>query len=359
MRVGWIRGGERIDFSRPNVFLTLGTRGSGKSSLLEHLAELYLREGQVILDLFGSRDGEGLAWLRSPWVNDRKVLLICGDNADLVCSYPFKRVSQIRLSDLENNDILISASPLYSSPSDEFVQVNQLINLLYKRLHWRRLVNIIVREAANLFYSRLKVSDNQVAAKSDATYLIRESRHMGLSMSIDTLKFTSVDSDIRNVSDYIILKSQGVTGLPDDLNFLYGFIEPHIFRKMPLGNFVIMSRQGSIGVGAFEEVKWHKQEREDLLHSLDIRIEHGEELKHGEDKGTFKTIGDMEHAEILRLYMGDRLGMAKIGTLKDRSSATIKSQIDQHNQAIQRVGFCSVCKRAGGQFYRDQAARLI
>ena len=54
---------------------------------------------------------------------------------------------------------------------------------------------------------------------------------MGFAMSIDTLKFTSIDSDIRNVTDYLILKSQGVTGLPDDLSFLYGFIEPHILQE--------------------------------------------------------------------------------------------------------------------------------
>lgn len=358
MRIGWLRQGEKIDFSRPNVFLTLGTRGSGKSSLLEHLAELYLREGHAVLDLFGSRDGEGLAWLRSPWAQDKKMMLVCGDNADLVCSYPYKRISKVTLSDLENNDITISSSPLYSSPSDEFSQVNSLISLLYKRLHWRRVLNMVVREAANLFYSRLKVSDNQVAAKAESTYLIRESRHMGLAMSIDTLKFTSIDSDIRNVTDYLILKSQGVSGLPDDLNFLYGFIEPHIFRKMPLENFVIMSRQGSIGLGAFSEVPWHKNEHEDLLRKLDIKIDHSDEIKHGQDKGTFKTIGDEEHVEILKLYLGDSLGMAKVAALKDRSSASIKAQIDNHNAAIQRVGFCSVCKRAGGQFFKDNASRL-
>lgn len=162
---------------------------------------------------------------------------------------------------------------------------------------------------------------------------------MCLSMSIDTLKFTSVDIDIRSVADYLILKSQGVSGLPDDLNFLYGFIEPHVFRKMPAGNFVIMSRQGSIGLGAFPEVKWHKQEREDLLRSLDIRIEHSEELKYGEERGTFKTIGDEEHVEIIRLYLGEKLSMDKIHKLKDRSPATVKNQLDKHNEAIKRVGF--------------------
>jgi hypothetical protein len=359
MRVGWVRGGERIDFSRPNVFLTLGTRGTGKSSLLEHLAELYLGEGHAVLDLFGSRDGEGLGWLRSPFAENKKIMLVCGDNADLVCSYPYKRISKVTLHDLETNDITISSSPLYSSPSDEFSQVNSLISLLYKRLHWKRVLNVVVREAANLFYSRLKVSDNQVSAKAESTYLIRESRHMGLAMSIDTLKFTSIDSDIRNVTDYLILKSQGVSGLPDDLNFLYGFIEPHIFRKMPPGNFVIMSRQGSIGLGAFGEVKWHKGEHEDLLRRLDISIEHSEEIKHGEDKGTFKTIGDEEHVEILRLYLSDKLSMGKVAALKDRSSASVKAQLDSHNAAIQRVGFCCVCKRAGGQYFKDQATRLV
>jgi hypothetical protein len=125
------------------------------------------------------------------------------------------------------------------------------------------------------------------------------------------------------------------------------------------GNFVIMSWQGSIGLGPFDEVKWHKQESEDLLRSLYIRIEDGEELKHGEKRGTFKTIEDEEHTEILRLYMGEKLSMDKIHKLKDRSPATVKNQLDKHNEAIKRVGLCSVCKRAGGQFFKDQATRLL
>ncbi len=260
--------------------------------------------------------------------------------------------SEGRARDFETYDIMISSSPLYSSPSDEFTQVARLTDLLYKRLSWRRLIFCVVREAANLYYSRLRVAENQINAKADMVYLIREARHMGLAMGLDTLKFTSIDIDIRAVADYMIMKSQGVAGLLDNLNFLYGFIEPHVFRKMPPGNFVIMTRSSSIGLGAFPELPWHKQERENILRVLGISVEHGEE------RGTFKTIGDEEHVEILKLYLNDKLSMGKVAGLKDRSPASIKSQIDRHNEAIKRVGFCSVCKKARGQYFKDLATRI-
>ena len=88
-------------------------------------------------------------------------------------------------------------------------------------------------------------------------------------------------------------------------------------------------------------------------------MEHSEEIKYGEEKGTFKTIPDEEHVEILKLYHNEKLSMDKIHKLKDRSPATVKNQLDKHNEAIKRVGFCSVCKRAGGQFFKDSATRPL
>jgi len=64
------------------------------------------------------------------------------------------------------------------------------------------------------------------------------------------------------------------------------------------------------------------------------------------------------HVEILKFYLNNKLSMGKIAGLKDRSPATVKNQLDKHNEAIKSVGFCSVCKRAGGQFYKDLATRL-
>lgn len=355
MRVLWIRGGENISFHRPHTWFTLGVRGSGKSSLLEHLGEIYLEKGLGILDLFGSRDGENLAWLRSPYADEMRVLLLHGDNADVDAPCDVKKVSKIRLRDFNDYDISISSSPLYSSPSDEFLQVAKITDLLYKRISWRRLVYCIVREAANLYYSRLKVNPNQTGAKADMIYLIREARHMGVAMGIDTLKYTSIDIDVRAVTDYMIFKSQGVLGFPSDLRWIYGFIEPHITRKMPPENFIILSRSGSLGLGAFPEVGWHKQEGEDILRSVGVRVEFGDEIQYSKSRGTFTTVGDLEHVEIVSAYLDDRLSMAMIGKLKNRSSATVKAQIDRHGEAIKRSEFCPICKRAGGKHFLTPA----
>jgi hypothetical protein len=321
--------------------------------MLEHLGIQYLENGQHVLDLFGSRDGEGLAWLRSQYAETKKILLVHGDNADASAPCDTKSINKIRVNDFEKYDILISSSPLYSSPSEEFLQVNKIIELLYKRLSWKILVYCIVREASNLFYSRLKVANNQTSAKAEMIYLIREARHMGVALGLDTLKYTSIDLDIRAVTDYLIFKSQGIMGFPRDLNWLYGFIEPHITRKMPPDNFIILSRSGSLGLGAFPEVSWHKKAREDILHSVGVRVEFGEELKYPKSRGTFTTVGDLEHTRIISYYIDEASSMVKIGKIMGRSSATVKSQIDRHNETISKSQFCPVCKRAGGKHYLE------
>lgn len=249
MRVVWVRGRSRIRYTRPNTFFVLGFRGCGKSSLLEHIGEKYLLKGHKILDLFGSRDGENLAWCRSPWAENKKILLIHGDNSDVDASFKTKRVNQVSLRDFDNYDILISSSPLYSSPDEEFRQVDRLTNLVYGRLSWNKIVYMIVREASNLYYSRLKVSRNQLIAKSEMIYLIREARHMGVAMGLDTLKFTSIDLDVRVVIDNLFLKSQGLLGLPSDLDWLYGYFNPPVVSNMPKANFLILTKDSSLGFG--------------------------------------------------------------------------------------------------------------
>lgn len=355
MRVMWIRGRESIRFNRPHTWFCLGVRGSGKSTFLEDLGRHYLNKDHKILDLFGSRDGEGLAWLRSPYAKDRKILLIHGDNVDVKASFKTKNISKFRLGDLDRYDIIISSSPLYSSPNDEFLHVNHIINLLYRRLSWKRLVYIICREAANLYYSRLRVSANQLAAKAESTYLIREARHMGLALGLDTLKYTSVDIDVRSVLDFLILKAQGVLGFPDDLEWLYSFYEPSVVRNMAPQHFIIVSRGGALGLGEFPKIEWHKQERENILRSVGVKVEYGEEIEYGESKGAFTTVGDEEHARIIEAYC-NKTGMHKIAKALNRSTATVHGQISSHDEAIERNGFCARCKRMKTE-YRTRKLR--
>lgn len=303
-----------------------------------------MAEEHTILDLFGSRDGEGLAWLRSPHAKDKKILLIHGDNIDVESSFDSKNISKITLEDLNHYNIVISASPLYSSPSDEFLQVNRIIDLLYKRLSWQKLIYMIVRESANLYYSRLRISDNQLSAKAESVYLIREARHCGIALGLDTLKYTSVDLDVRTVVDFLIMKAQGVLGFPDDLQWLYGYFEPVMVRTMPRPYFILISKNGALGLGEFPELEWHKKEKENIIKGCGLKVEYGEEIDYGKSKGAFQTVSDEEHVKIVDLYFSDK-SMQTIAREIERSSATVNAHIKSHDQAIIRQGYCIRCRR--------------
>lgn len=359
MRIKWKRGNEHISYRRPHVWFCLGVKGSGKSSFLEHVALEYMERNAVIFDLFGSRDGEGLAWLRSPYAKDKKILLLKGDNVDVSASVDVKNVEALKLGDIEKYDIVISASPLYLDVGQEFYNAAKLTDLLYKRIHWKRLVYLIMREASNFYYSRLKIDESQVVAKANMVYLIRESRHVGLSLALDSVRFYSIDIDIRSLADYLILKAQGLQGLTRDLKWLYKYFEPHLIRKLKPQHLILLTRRGCIGYGVFPEVPWHKKEREDILEAVGVKVEYGERLQESVLKGTFKTVGDKEHTSIISLYIEEELSMTKIAEQLSRSPRTINKHILAHNQAVQRRGFCAACKRARSKHHNVVAERVI
>jgi len=216
---------------------------------------------------------------------------------------------------------------------------------------------MICREAANFYYSRLKVSDNQVFAKSQMIYLIREARHMGIALGLDSVRFYAIDIDIRNLADYLVLKAQGVQGLAKDLGWLYSYFNPATIRSMKPQYFFIVTREGALGLGSFPFHDWHKRERENILKAVDVKVEYGEVLKEAEFRGTFKTVGDREHSQMIRMYIEENLGMKDIAERLHRSSRTPLEHIHKHNDAVQRSGFCSACKRAESQYSEKTATR--
>jgi hypothetical protein len=324
MKVYWLRWANKINFRRPFFWFVNGVRGSGKSSFLEATGEQYLMRGHTVLDLFGSRDGEGLAWCRSPWAKEKRILLIHGANVDVDSSFDSVAVDELTLSHFDNYDIVISSSPLYSSTSSEFLEVNKITDMVYRRMSWDKLIYCLVREAANLYYSRLKVDPNQNMAKANMIYLIREARHVGMAMGLDTLRIMSIDIDIRAVTDFLIFKSQGVMGLAKELYFMYRLLEPNKLANMPANKFVLLHRGGSIGVGEFAEIPWHKQEREHILKVLDIKVEYGEEIDYGKNLGDFNTVSDHEHIMLVDDYIQGH-SQKNIATMRGRSSATVNA----------------------------------
>ena len=172
----------------------------------------------------------------------------------------------------------------------------------------------------------------------------------------DILKYYSVDSDIRNLRDYPILKSLGLSGLPSDLKWLYHYYNPNRIRKMKAQNFIILSRNGALGLGKFPFHDWHKREKENILSAVGLRIEYSEPVEAGLNRGTFKTIGDKEHSEIIKLYI-EGSSMGKISKQVNRSSKSIKDHIDQHNLAVERSAFCPQCRRVHSSFEGKTAVR--
>ena len=138
---------------------------------------------------------------------------------------------------------------------------------------------------------------------------------------------------------------------------MHGIFEPHAIRNMPASCFIILSRKGAIGIGHFKEMPWHKKEKENILQAVGIDVEYGEPIQRAEDKGTFTTVGDREHAEIIRLRIEEGLGMAKIGERLERSSATPVSHIRKHNRAVERSGFCPACRRVKSKYENEIAVR--
>ena len=340
--------GDGLEFRHSLTYMAFGIRGSGKSTLLEHIAMEFLKNECPVLDLFGSRDGEGLGFLRSPWVTekDMKVLLIHGDNTDVASGFDSKPTSKCTVEDIDHYDIIISASPLYSSIDVEYSQINRLVDEVYGRLVWERPLYLLIREAANLLYSRLKVSQDQTLAKAQLTYFTREARHCGFSLGLDTQKLSSIDIDIRVTLDYIFFKSLDIYGLPQDLRWLYKVYKPSALQRMPTNMFIMLTGMGSHGVGSFPYHEWHKRAGEDILKSVGVEVSHGEILVESKPS---RVIGDLQHVRIVKMRV-DGYNFREIAETEEISRGSSWAHIHAHNDEVAKKGECTKCKRAKSEY---------
>lgn len=353
------RGYEPLTFDSPLVYFVVGVRGAAKSSLLETIGEYYLDAENCVLDLFSARDAENLAWLRSPWAEHKKILLLHGENCDVVAPFKTMKAKNLTLHDFNIYDLIISSPLLYAVPNDEFESVNNIINLLYRRPpSWKKIIYCLVREAANLFYSRLKISPSQLTAKSEVAYLTREMRHQGISIGLDSQIITGVDYQVRTQSDFTFVKRMGVIGISKDdpLFFLYKYFDPSFIRRMPKGEFILVGKGGALALGTFEPLPWHKKPRENILAKTGVTVEYGETTEPALGS-TENVIGDEEHVRIITLTVKDGLSMEKIGEKLKRSKSTVHKHVHEHDEAIVRSGFCPRCQRAKSIYFIQKAMK--
>jgi hypothetical protein len=100
------------------------------------------------------------------------------DSVKVACTWPVRKASELTLKDIHDHRIIVSSSPFYGSLDEEFRALNRVIyDVLYHRTTWARVWFLMVREASNFIYSRIKITKNQPIAKADFIYLLREARH--------------------------------------------------------------------------------------------------------------------------------------------------------------------------------------
>jgi len=375
MKLKWLRGNEEISFDHNTIWFVVGARNTGKSTLLEHIGLQYLKNGYSVFDMFGSRDGEGLAWLRAPETQDKKILLLKNENTFIKFkrekpNVEFLNWREFNVKVLEDYDIVVSASLLYQSIEEEFRAANFYLDQVYRNPLRSRKTFLIIREAANLLYARMKLNQNIQSSKGEMAYLTRESRHCNLSLGFDTQKRESVDAEIRSTVDYFLFTAQGSESLPRPLWFVYKFIKPIAMNNLPRGSFAILTRRGSVGVGSFAYHDWHKKDNENILEELGMEVERPE-LKPEDLIATQEVqstpltkpqiayvIGKEEeekervHADVCsRFYHGETY--ISIGRSYGKDYADFAKRIvHAHNRFIARNGFCYVCKKQGNGLER-------
>ena len=349
----WIKGFKKLDYTRASVIFEQGTTGSGKSRDLEYHGERNLEYGNCVIDAHCANDNENLAWGRSnsPY-KDKRILLLRGPNTSVTSSWPDKSVEDLSLDDFAKFDLLI-APPcnFYPRPQAVYDGVNHIVDLLYYRESYDRLVYLLVREASSLWYSRLKLEWAQLEAKARMIYMLREMRHSGVSLGLDTLKDKSIDADIRNLIDFLYLRKQGAAGLPEDLHYIYSYFDAEWMQRMPVDEFVVRTKEGDIGWGHCPWADWHKVEKENIRKIMGLQVDHSDPKETG-DQGRSNAVSDEQHARIVTLYRevdpetGRQYSMAKIGKMLGRSPTTVQNQLVEHDVSVQAMGYCPRCRRA-------------
>lgn len=343
--VRWARGYDKLDFTKALIFLILGKKGSGKSAILENFALRYPK----IIDLFGSRDDEGLCYCRDTSPID-DILLVHGDNVDLDCSWDTCKIGSLTYKKMIDYEAVIPSFSFFLGNSGRFDGINKLMEIFWHRRTWKKPIYVGVREASSFIYSRIKQEGggvNMKMAKADFIYWQREMRHFGYALGIDTIRWHSVDKEMRDLADWMIIKKVGHQGLPSDIDFMYRYIHPMSMASLPPNKFMVLTENASIGWGESECPVFHKEEGVDLLEELGIKITYGEKIIEG--KGD--SVGDREHEKIVRLYIeGGCRSMGKVAKAVIRSKYTIHSHINQHNTNIDETGSCPKCKRIQSEF---------
>jgi len=269
---------------------------------------------------------------------------------DVASRFDAIKIAELKLPDFENYDVITTVHALYSNEENYFSALQKITQMIWQhRLSWTEPWFVLVRESSNWIYARTKVMKDDKMAKSEFIKDYREARHHGIAIGLDTLRWTNIDKEIRDLAQYKFFKALGDMGLPDNQRFLYRYWRPDVMMRLKPNVFGLSTYKGAVGFGKFDYPLWHKEEKENILWTTKIEVKRSNQPLPDERR---YGIGDFEHSEIILKYM-ELNSMIKVMKTLGRSLSTIHAHIKRHNSAVERKGECPKCKHSDCEFSKD------
>jgi len=115
--------------------------------------------------------------------------------------------------------------------------------------------------------------------KNHIMYVRRNGKPMwcgntGLALAFDSLRFTSITPEVRDIADYTFIKRLGRMKIPKELNYILRYARPRYLRRMPKAEFVLYTDTDDIYSGHNAAVKWHVNRGEAPLDLMGIKPEY-------------------------------------------------------------------------------------
>jgi len=188
-----------FDRSKYEGVIITGDKGSGKSVLGEVITERFYNDGRLILDLFDAGEFESCFWA-IPFKKSYPLVVVYPPSNLMDtsrCEYDIKPMcdteglEKIIQVAIEEKRIITLAGALYELDDLLFVLsewLRQLKDLLRDEFPKTECL-VFIREAANVVFSKYKITENQTYTQKALLSFLRVARHIRTSYIFDTQRY--------------------------------------------------------------------------------------------------------------------------------------------------------------------------
>lgn len=293
----------QIELEGDKICTIGGIRGGGKSALLENLAANWPK----VIGLYGSLDDEILALLRAyKYLKKFERGLILGPKTTSVTSsWNYEYYGDLSFADFQKYDVIVMPQKIHTTPKSFSLGCEHVSNFLLKRPSVTDYWFLIVYEAANIMWARQSLKNAKLdQAKAYLVWLLRQLRHVGVSIGMDSQYLLALDKEVRGISDYTFFKNLGQFSLPPEMEWIYGYSPPNGIRALYPNEFVATDKFGGVYSGWFKLPPWHKTPKENIYEMLGIKYEFGDPELAAFDTNENNGREDIAtHTEIIRAFM--------------------------------------------------------